>query len=154
MAFDLLQRRDSAQRNLPWIRRGLQCLNSLLPKGSERSGQLPITIAAIEQMTRSAIPDFDLETPTDSVLESSVHTAPPHLPSINPTGTREQEEHPSIMYPSMPFGFDISGELKENPSVDQMDFTAADIGWDIDFGTMDMEAFLSIDPNQMFNNGA
>jgi hypothetical protein len=56
----------------------------------------------------------------------------------------------------MPFGFDIHGQSNEpSPFVmapdEQMDFTAADIGWDIDFGSMDMEAFLSFDPTQTFN---
>ncbi|ERS96090.1 hypothetical protein HMPREF1624_07626 [Sporothrix schenckii ATCC 58251] len=32
-----------------------------------------------------------------------------------------------------------------------LDLTAADLGWDFDFGTMNMEAFLSIDPTMPYN---
>lgn len=66
-------------------------------------------------------------------------------------------ETPAFTYPSMPFGFDISGGMNgTSPSSglrsdDQIDFTAADVGWDIDFGTMDMETFLSLDASQTFN---
>lgn len=62
----------------------------------------------------------------------------------------------AFTYPSMPFGFDVTGVNGTSPSSgmrsdDQIDFTAADVGWDIDFGTMDMEAFLSLDASQPFN---
>lgn len=103
-------------------------------------------------MTRSAIPDFDLGAQVERGPRPSAETEVQSLPLRTPTDTQQAEEPSNIMYPSMPFGFDISGGFKESSSVDQMDFTAADIGWDIDFGTMDMEAFLSIDPSQMFNS--
>ncbi|CAI4214020.1 unnamed protein product [Parascedosporium putredinis] len=63
---------------------------------------------------------------------------------------------PARLYPSMPFGFDTNGPLvTQSPSGsaldEHIDLTAADMGWSFDLGTMDMDAFLSIDANQQFN---
>ncbi|CAM1507979.1 Fc.00g048270.m01.CDS01 [Cosmosporella sp. VM-42] len=160
LAFDMLQERNAAQPNLPWIRSALKCLRSMLPtKERASNGQLPFTIAAIEQMVRSVIPDFELKTPVDPDVQDqqanqNLQPTMADLPGTVPASAIGQA--PAFIYPSMPFGFDLGGRMKGNspsgiPPEEQMDFTAADVGWDIDFGTMDMEAFLSIDPNQNFN---
>lgn len=56
--------------------------------------------------------------------------------------------------PSIPYGTQVRGQNQEQsntPSEELVDFTAADVGLDFDFGTMDMDAFLSIDPSQDFD---
>jgi hypothetical protein len=63
---------------------------------------------------------------------------------------------PAFTFPSMPFGFDVTGQLNGTSPAgvkpeDMADFTAADVGWDIDFGSMNMEAFLSLDSADAFN---
>ncbi|KPM36879.1 hypothetical protein AK830_g9700 [Neonectria ditissima] len=160
LAFDMLQEKKSAHRNLPWIHSGIRCLRSMINKSQDAAGQLPNTIAAIQQMVRSVFPDLELKDQVEpearqSDPQLSTHSAMPGPSSIIPaTGIGET---PAFTYPSMPFGFDIAGGMNgTSPSSgmrsdDQLDFTAADVGWDIDFGTMDMEAFLSLDANQSFN---
>lgn len=160
LAFDMLQERKSAHRNLPWIHSALRCLRSMVTR-SQNGGQLPVTIASIEQMVRSVFPDLELKDQVEpearqSEAQQSVHSAAMPGPSsiIPASGIGET---PAFTYPSMPFGFDISGGMNgTSPSSglrsdDQIDFTAADVGWDIDFGTMDMETFLSLDASQTFN---
>ena len=160
LAFDLLQERKGDNPNLTWIRSGLACLRCMIPKAKTASqGQLPITRAAIEQMVRSVIPDFELRLQINSDVE--VENTQEPLNSVMPDLPNSDQvagfgENPTFMYPSMPFGFDLNNRANGSSSVgispeEHVDFTAADIGWNIDFGTMDMEAFLSIDPNQNFN---
>lgn len=156
----MLQEKKSAHRNLPWIHSGLRCLRSMINKSQDAAGQLPTTIAAIEQMVRSVFPDLELKDQVEpearqSGPQLSTHSAMRGPSSIIPASGIG--ETPAFTYPSMPFGFDITGGMNgTSPSSgmrsdDQIDFTAADVGWDIDFGTMDMEAFLSLDASQSFN---
>ncbi|KAK7432404.1 hypothetical protein QQZ08_000966 [Neonectria magnoliae] len=160
LAFDMLQEKKYAHRNLPWIHSGLRCLRSMINKTQDAAGQLPTTIAAIEQMVRSVFPDLELKDQVEPEARQSdpqmtTHSAMPGPSSIIPASGIG--ETPAFTYPSMPFGFDITGGVNgTSPSSgmrsdDQIDFTAADVGWDIDFGTMDMEAFLSLDAGQSFN---
>ncbi|KAH7152017.1 hypothetical protein B0J13DRAFT_254181 [Dactylonectria estremocensis] len=162
LAFDMLQERKSAHRNLPWIHSGLRCLRSMITKSKDGAGQLPYTIAAIEQMVRTVFPDLELKDKVEpearqSDTQQSAHSAVPGPSSMIPASGIG--ETPAFTYPSMPFGFDITGGMNgTSPSSgmrsdDQIDFTAADVGWDIDFGTMDVETFLSLDAGQTFNFG-
>ncbi|KAM0343592.1 hypothetical protein ACHAPU_008343 [Fusarium lateritium] len=155
LAFDMLQEKKTAHRNLPWIHSGLRTLRSMMGTAGANPGQLPITIASIEQMVRSA--GFELKEPVD---QSRQHSQPPHTsysgspaPGSSANGMGSE---PAFTFPSMPFGFDVTGQLNgASPagagSEDLADFTAADVGWDIDFGTMNMEAFLSLDSAEAFN---
>ncbi|QKD60128.2 uncharacterized protein FOBCDRAFT_144747 [Fusarium oxysporum Fo47] len=160
LAFDMLQEKTkTAHRNLPWIHSGLRCLRSMVTKAGANVGQLPTTIASIEQMVRSVFPSFELrddvdpdvrqaqaQQPLDSTLPGS-----PFMPHASGIG-----EEPTFTFPSMPFGFDVTGQpngasLFGVGSKELADFTAADVGWDIAFGTMNMEAFLSLDRTNAFN---
>ncbi|KAH7473165.1 hypothetical protein FOMA001_g11784 [Fusarium oxysporum f. sp. matthiolae] len=160
LAFDMLQEKTkTAHRNLPWIHSGLRCLRSMVTKAGANAGQLPTTIASIEQMVRSVFPSFELkhdvdpdvrqaqaQQPSDSTLPGS-----PFMPHASGIG-----EEPIFTFPSMPFGFDVTGQpngasLFGVGSEELADFTAADVGWDIAFGTMNMEAFLSLDRTNAFN---
>lgn len=155
LAFDMLQEKKTAHRNLPWIHSGLRTLRSMMGTAGANPGQLPITISSIEQMVRSA--GFELKEPVD---QSRQHSQPPHpkYPGSPAPGSlaNGMGNEPAFTFPSMPFGFDVTGQLNgASPagagSEDQADFTAADAGWDIDFGTMNMEAFLSLDSAEAFN---
>ncbi|KAJ4141879.1 hypothetical protein NW754_014669 [Fusarium falciforme] len=157
LAFDMLQEKKTAHRNLPWIHSGLRCLRSMITKAGANAGQLPTTIASIEQMVRSA--GFELKDQVDPDMRQSqsqqpLHSTLPGSPAMPPASVAGEE--PAFTFPSMPFGFDVTGQVNGTSpmgvgSDEQADFTAADVGWDIDFGTMNMEAFLSLDPTEAFN---
>ncbi|KAM0434007.1 hypothetical protein ACHAPT_003951 [Fusarium lateritium] len=157
LAFDMLQEKKTAHRNLPWIHSGLRCLRSMITKAGANAGQLPTTISSIEQMVRSA--GFELKDQVDPDMRQSqsqqpLHSTLPGSPAMPPASVAGEE--PAFTFPSMPFGFDVTGQVNGTSpmgvgSDEQADFTAADVGWDIDFGTMNMEAFLSLDPTEAFN---
>lgn len=159
LAFDMLQDKTSCDQNLPWIKTCLRCLQSMLPKDKSSPVQTPALIAAIERMVRSAIPDFQLDVqlaelsgPADASQDRLAPST--DIPMMNNQAGGDMG--PTHLYQSMPFGFDVNRPLAtKSPSIvtseDQIDLTTADIGWDIDFATMDMEAFLSIDANQDVN---
>ncbi|KAJ4323632.1 hypothetical protein N0V84_004240 [Fusarium piperis] len=157
LAFDMLQEKKTAHRNLPWIHSGLRCLRSMIAKAGANAGQLPTTISSIEQMVRSA--GFELKDQVDPDMRQSQsqqphHSTLPGSPAMPPASVAGEE--PAFTFPSMPFGFDVTGQVNGTSpmgvgSDEQADFTAADVGWDIDFGTMNMEAFLSLDPTEAFN---
>ncbi|KAF5584970.1 hypothetical protein FPANT_7663 [Fusarium pseudoanthophilum] len=156
LAFDMLQEKKTAHRNLPWIHSGLRCLRSMMGSAGVNAGQLPITIASIEQMVRSA--GFELKDPVDTNQQKQTpqSTLPGSPAPVSVAGGMRSE--PAFTFPSMPFGFDVTGQMNGSSSSpagaaseDMADFTAADVGWDIDFGTMNMEAFLSLDSAEAFN---
>ncbi|RFN51479.1 hypothetical protein FIE12Z_4215 [Fusarium flagelliforme] len=156
LAFDMLQEKKTAHRNLPWIHSGLRCLRSMMESAGISAGQLPITIASIEQMVRSA--GFELKDPVDQTKQYQQQTPNSTLPG-SPALTSiagGTGSEPAFTFPSMPFGFDVTGQMNGTPPAgagqeDMADFTAADVGWDIDFGSMNMEAFLSLDSAEAFN---
>lgn len=129
----------------------------MITKAGANAGQLPTTISSIEQMVRSA--GFELKDQVDPDMRQSqsqqpLHSALPGSPAMPPASVAGEE--PAFTFPSMPFGFDVTGQVNGTSpmgvgSDEQADFTAADVGWDIDFGTMNMEAFLSLDPTEAFN---
>jgi hypothetical protein len=160
LAFDLLQEKNAENPNLPSIRLGLKCLRSMAPKTqAPASGQIPITLAAIEQMVRSMIPNFELPSQPREDTEapgSQQALQTPTLDVQNNVPLGGVGENPTYMYPTMPFGFDLNNQVSGGSSVgispeEQIDFTAADMGWDIDFGTMNMDTWLSFDPSQNYN---
>ncbi|CAI4214021.1 unnamed protein product [Parascedosporium putredinis] len=112
-------------------------------------------MATLERMICSMIPDFRLE---DALAGSPWPEEPRYQPQQQPQQQQSmaQSQPPARLYPSMPFGFDTNGPLvTQSPSGsaldEHIDLTAADMGWSFDLGTMDMDAFLSIDANQQFN---
>ncbi|KAG8669526.1 hypothetical protein FPOAC2_08858 [Fusarium poae] len=155
LAFDMLQEKKTAHRNLPWIHSGLRCLRSMMGSAGVNAGQLPITIASIEQMVRSA--GFEMKDPVSQTQQYQQQLPKSTLPgSPAPTNVAGMGNEPAFTFPSMPFGFDTTGQLNgASPAgarpEDMADFTAADVGWDIDFGSMNMDAFLSLDSAEAFN---
>lgn len=155
LAFDMLQEKKTAHRNLPWIHSGLRCLRSMMGSAGVDAGQLPITIASIEQMVRSA--GFEMKDPVSQTKQYQQQVPNSTLPgSPAPSNVAAMGSEPAFTFPSMPFGFDTTGQLNgASPAgarpEDMADFTAADVGWDIDFGSMNMDAFLSLDSAEAFN---
>ena len=169
LIFDMLQNKRSAYKNLPWIHSGLHCLRTIMEESERSGGQYPVIIAAIEQMIRTVFPDVDLRdssrTGPSSHIQDLRDERPPEPGSLalaseqTPPASRietGQQPTPAWIYPSMPFGSDVPRSsampspapgFREDP---QMDFSADDVGWDIDFGSTDMEAFLSLDPSRAF----
>lgn len=132
----------------------MRCLRLMLPRDGKDGYQLPNTIDSIELMVRSVIPDFEHENSAnrDAPLRTTRQSQPQVAPSSSLRDPTSGAADEPFLYPSMPFGVDINGAATgQLPMMtmpgEQMDFTAADMGWDVDFSTMDMEAFLSIDAN-------
>jgi hypothetical protein len=96
----------------------------------------------LERMARSVYPDFRV---SDDDTQR-----------VNPA-TDRLDAYPAVQpachYPSMPFGINASSTPSPLPSLnhDDMqqtgDLTASGGGWNFDFATVDMEAFLSISPS-------
>lgn len=145
-----MQEQDSKDQNLAWIRCGIQCLRAMLLDNSgsnDNSVQMPYTITAIERMVRSVCPEFAVGD-TEPSLRPQAQTD-----SLPPPMTIRQTEIPdtsSVPLPSASAvdGFVSGGLSSDMATTEESDFTAADLGLDFDLGTMDMDAFLSFDPNQ------
>ncbi|KAJ2898356.1 hypothetical protein MKZ38_003984 [Zalerion maritima] len=127
---------------------------------------------------RSNERDVESSSGAENSVSASARVNPPSTPGRFPTGVdilvpplssassgllNNIAAGDDLLFPPLPalstsLGIDLSGNFAQagglqpggephgNPL--NLDLTAADIGWDIDFATMDMEAFLSIDPNQ------
>lgn len=143
LVFDIMQDKDANQHNLGWIRSALQCLRSMLQRHGGITAQVPTTIVTIERMVRSVFPEFVAED-TGSFDENSGR----HQPDLDGGAMTIV---PGSSNPAMPDETLVSGQNQEPDARGEelVDFTAADIGLlNFDFGTMDMDAFLSIDPSQ------
>jgi hypothetical protein len=156
LALDMLQEPESARKNLPWINKGLKAMRTMIPESSSDSIQSPVTIAAVIRMVRTVIPDFqegvdaeqdergDLASGDVPQAASGSPVTGPGLDGSNLSNFFPPSMPPSLggSYPSHPIAIPVPN------AGPQEDFTAADLGWDIDFGSLDMDAFLSIDANQ------
>ena len=131
---------------------------ALRTKGS--TAHTAVLVANVEGMVRTVYPDFRVDNPPSSLSSTSSTRRQAHngtAPKVgNYATTNPNRAIPSHLYPSMPFGVDsnVSPSAQSpmtNSLEEQVDLTAADMGWDLDFATMDMEAFLSIDPTLATN---
>ncbi|KAF4121283.1 Fungal trans [Geosmithia morbida] len=176
-ALDLLQETDGSHRSLPWIRSSIKCLQLLLPGKSlsSESLQTPITIAALVRMVRTVIPEFSVDSATteldEKIISFNKQRQPDYDPaSVRPFGGNDAASTPLTdrSYPPFPYVGGGGGDVGDTTSANstnantnndhhyqpqtgdaQMDdFAAMNMGLDFDFGVTDMDAFLSIDPNQ------
>lgn len=152
LALDLLQQPRGTNADLSWICTGLRCLRKILPATSYSNNnvQTPTTIASIIRMMRYIVPDFEMGSDTESVSadpDLPVQSWPSFEPDLTAPRSTPSEE-PQLTYPSMPLTSDGNFNLNDPILAGFTDFTAANMGLDFDFGTMDMDAFLSIDANQ------
>jgi hypothetical protein len=108
--------------------------------------------ANLERMARSVYPDFQAPSEIQGVNPATDSAAADNF-EANPA-LQQPPLQPPYPYPSMLFGLDASSSTLSPSSMlnpDEMeqlvDLTTPDSGWNFDFATADMEAFLSIDPN-------
>lgn len=118
---------------------------------SERSPSTIHLADNLERMARSVYPDFRA-TPGETQGVNPAVGAPMDNFGANPPQHPLQPPYP---YPSVFFGLDASSSTTspsatlnpEDMEQQSADLTPADGGWNFDFATADMEAFLSINPN-------
>lgn len=134
----------------------IRTVRMLRPKAE--GGSLHTAIADLadnlERMVRTVYPDFRATPDKTQTLNST----PVDTPAAN-IGAHSAQHHLQLPYPdsSMLFGLDVASSTTSPAAtlharedvVDQLaDLAPADSEWSFDFATADMEAFLSIDPNE------
>ncbi len=156
LALDLLQGRAAGRANLPWIQVAIRTLRVLRPTGAGGPVHMPMVSLAdnLERMVQTVYPDF---------RATSDETQPLHSAAVDTLMVNIDTHlapHPlQLPYPdpSMLFGLDVASSTTSpaatlHPREDVVDHLAdpapADSEWNFDFATADMEAFLSIDPNE------
>ncbi|CAK7214566.1 hypothetical protein SCUCBS95973_002190 [Sporothrix curviconia] len=126
---------------------GNSSLNSELLQIGNQGTQLSLDdLSSLSNLSNALPPLLFPFTPFGGLDEtSSTGTAPGTLPGGQ-----------SIHSPNMVSGAGTNTGVSDNGQTSSgdeppADLTAADLGWDFDFGSMNMEAFLSIDPNMPYN---
>ena len=129
----------------------------MAPRAKGSPAQTSVLMANVERMVRAVIPDFRVDDQPISVSADTqqIHNGTSSIAGSHMSG-QTRGTTPSFLYPSLPFGMDGNGSSStQSPMTmnleEQADLTIADMGWDFDFATMDMEAFLSIDPALVAN---
>jgi hypothetical protein len=145
--LDLLQGRPDGRENLPWIRSAIQTLRLMRPTSEGSVPHMMSMAANLERMARSVYPDF-------RVPDDETRRVPPATDRLDANPDVQAGCH----YPSMPFGLNASSSTPSpliNISPGDMelppDLTASGGGWNFDFATADMEAFLSFSPSLPLN---
>ncbi|KAF9890472.1 hypothetical protein FE257_005877 [Aspergillus nanangensis] len=161
LIYDLMHGENLAPTHLPWIHTAIQCLSSM------RAGD-PInsSIGAIQTVLRKLNPSYEWVPP--SIVKNDAYgygqgPAPMRQGPINATKNVETtipETLPTeyaVGGAGLPTWSDMQGGLlagdmpPASASIgsgeDLLDLTLADMGWDFDFSTMDLEAFFSVYPN-------
>ncbi|RJE21545.1 hypothetical protein PHISCL_06117 [Aspergillus sclerotialis] len=152
LIYDIIHNENAAVLHLPSVYAALQTLSTM------RVGDpIASTITSIQTVLRKINPSYEWSPPfnpsssmpstgpslmqNSPVYEQAHHHDRNHQPPV-PTnhtpqslGTTIPNFHMSLPTMEMPMA---SGE-------DLFDFTQADMGWDFDFSTMDLETFLSVD---------
>ncbi|KAJ4291298.1 hypothetical protein N0V88_006302 [Collariella sp. IMI 366227] len=148
LALDLLQDKVAGRANLPWIQTAIRTLRMLRPR-SDMSPLHAVDLANnLERMACFVYPDFRATAgdPHLGVNPAAADAADglradPLQPAANPSSSMLFGLGASASTISTPTGFSSEGVEQHG------DMLSADGGWDFDFATADMEAFLSIDPN-------
>lgn len=146
----MLQDRGSCDKNLPWVKIGLRCLETILEVHASTTGRQPPQILSVERMIQGAIRAFHLDAasrenaprPTDYSEERQpfAQDATNVIPAPHTAQTRGGV--PTVETPLPPMTITNTGDASNG-----------DIPWNIDFSAMDMEAFLSIDLTQDLDFG-
>jgi hypothetical protein len=152
LVLDLLQDRVAGRANLPWIQSAIRTVRMMRAKSEGRRALAEDLADNLERMVRFVYPDFRATSDETQSANPAVGTPAENNPRANPAQHPLQPTpypdssmffglgaSPSTMSPSALLNF----ENTEQPA----DLTAGDGGWNFDFATADMEAFLSIDPN-------
>ncbi|KAH6845781.1 fungal-specific transcription factor domain-containing protein [Chaetomium sp. MPI-CAGE-AT-0009] len=153
LALDMLGDRIAGRANLPWIQSGIRALRMMpRPERSQRSRAHTDHLADnLERIARFVYPDFRATAEKEQTANPAVGTAADHGLEANLAQHPLQPTYPGA---AMAFGpgaspttMSPSGILINEDVEQHADLTPPDGGWNFDFATADMEAFLSIDPN-------
>ncbi|KAJ6078396.1 hypothetical protein N7467_008149 [Penicillium canescens] len=156
LIYDFLHDANAAPVHLPWVYVSLQCLSTM------RAGDpITSTISAVQtvlreinpsyewspyptigggQMVRQAAtsqyqPGFNLDHSNMPMLHNS------EFPQNTSLGSRPDQLTSPWNLPQLEFPETGGSVALED---DLLDFTQADMGWDFDFSTMDLESFFSV----------
>ncbi|KAJ5583998.1 uncharacterized protein N7459_003798 [Penicillium hispanicum] len=160
LIFDLLHDTTTAAVHLPWVYASLHILSTM------RAGD-PITntISAIQTVLRSINPSYEwtlYHSPADCHAMGTDNSRRPMSQSHGGMDSQQESFNGPTFSPSpflgprsnIPFsewnlahieGPETGGSGGSNE--DLLDFTQADMGWNFDFSTMDLEAFFSVYPS-------
>ncbi|KAK1149646.1 hypothetical protein N8T08_005198 [Aspergillus melleus] len=153
LIYDLMHGENLASTHLPWIHATLQCLSSI------RAGDpIQSTIGAIETTLKKIHPSYEW------VAHPGIKSQGPVIdPVANDVRPPSMADHQGSivadgsladpMAAGLPMLSDFQGNSLQDDihpasvgSEELLDLTMSDMGWDIDFSTMDLEAFFSINP--------
>jgi hypothetical protein len=152
LVLDLLQDKVAGRANLPWIKSAIRTVRMMRPKSEGRWALTEDLADNLERMVRFVYPDFRATSGETQSASPAVGTPAENNPRANLAQRPLQPNphpdssmffglgaSPSTMSPSALFNPENTGQPADLP--------AGDGGWNFDFATADMEAFLSIDPN-------
>jgi hypothetical protein len=136
LLLDMLRDSAAGRANLPWILSAIHTLRMMRPR-SEHSPSNTVDLAEnLERLARSVYPDFRAA-PDDTQIgdpAAALQMPRPSASAIPGFGALPSDVSRSST---------VSPDCGEQPAVP----APADGGWNFDFATTDMEAFLSIDPS-------
>ncbi|KAL1993761.1 hypothetical protein VTN49DRAFT_2430 [Thermomyces lanuginosus] len=175
IAFHMMHNRDTAAQHLQTVRSGLWCLAQMIPRRQYLHAQQSTTMQTIEQMMNAIFPemakaeadvhDFSDRFSTESgvsgypAVHPQQHQQHPHqfpFPASHPTPDTSTFLHSlgqNLMAP-VPDTVASGDTSSESKAEDMIDFPPMHMGWNFDFSSMDLEAFLSIDPNHPARSAA
>lgn len=141
MIYDFLYDPATATTHLPWVYAALQTLTSM------RAGDhITSSILAIQTTLRNINPCYEWlpHSATTETFEPPSTTAlsPSHVPDIMNEASFPRAAFSSHWNFSQPEGPKTGGS--NGSSEELLDFTQSNMGWDLDFSTMDLESFFSV----------
>lgn len=151
LIYDIIHNESTAAVHLPSVYAALQTLSTM------RAGDpVASTITSIQTVLRKINPSYEWSAPFNT--GSSIPPTGPSMIQASPVYDQAQH-HDRNQQPPVPadhapktLGTSLANFLNvptmEMPMAsgeDLFDFTQADMGWDFDFSTMDLETFLSVD---------
>ena len=155
LIYDLLHDANAATNHLPWVYASLQLLSTM------RVGDpITSTISAIQTVLRNINPSYEWSPYQNSANYPHETEGPMIMAQSHNSLDSQQSDFHGQLYPRpSPLGpySDLSTAKYnlpqlENPETgasggsneDLLDITQSDMGWDLNFSTMDLEAFFSV----------
>lgn len=173
-----MHNRETAAQHLQTVRSGLWCLSQMIPRRQYLHAQQSTTKQAIEQMMHAIFPEMAEADVTDFSDHFSTGSSVNRYPAVHPQQHPQHQQHPhhhqqfpfpaSHPTPDASTFFHSLGQTlmapipdtvasgdtsSESKAEDMTDFPPIHMGWNFDFSSMDLEAFLSIDPARSIAHG-
>ncbi|XHG06036.1 hypothetical protein AWENTII_009247 [Aspergillus wentii] len=157
LLYDLLHDENNSLAHLPWVHAGIRCLSTMRPGDPIMS-----SIAGLQTVLKKINPLY--EWIPDEQARNSYEVENPFVAPMRPStsnGHNPQGGHvpeaftndllSGINLPVLPNMQYQDDQQRASANVgggeDLLDLTQADMGWDFDFSTMDLEEFFSIYPS-------